>query len=79
MWYPLVMKRPIFVRPWTDAERQQLEVGLRSSNAFILRRCQTLVASARGEMAPQIAHHLGCDSQTVRNAIGAFNTLVSPV
>jgi transposase len=67
------MKRPIFVRPLTDAERQHLEAGLRSSNAFILRRCQILLASARGEMAPQIAHHLGCDPQTVRNAIWAFN------
>jgi transposase len=67
------MKRPLFVRPLTDAERQQLEAGLRSSNAFILRRCQILLASARGEMAPQIARHLGCNDQTVRNAIGAFN------
>jgi DNA-binding NarL/FixJ family response regulator len=46
---------------------------LRSSHAFVLRRCQILLASARGELAPQIAHHLGCDSQTVRNAIWAFN------
>jgi transposase len=67
------MKRPIFVRPITDAERQQLEAGLRSSHAFVLRRCQVLLASARGELAPQIAHHLGCHSQTVRNAIWAFN------
>lgn len=67
------MKRPIFVRPLTDAERQQLEAGLRSSNAFVLRRCQILLASARGEIAPQIAHHIGCDAQTVRNAIKAFN------
>src|SRR5919106_6555700 len=27
----------------------------------------------RGELAPQIAHHLGCDAQTVRNAIWAFH------
>jgi transposase len=67
------MKRPIFVRPLTDAERQQLEAGLRSSNAFTMRRCQILLASARGELAPQIAHHLGCDAQTVRNAIKTFN------
>lgn len=72
---------PIFVRPLSDAERQQLEAGLRSSDAFVpsassgqaLRRCQVLLASARGERAPQIAHHLGCDQQTVRNAIKAFN------
>jgi transposase len=67
------MKPPIFVRPLADAERQQLEAGLRSSKALVLRRCQILLASARGERAPQIAHHLGCDQQTVRNAIKAFN------
>jgi transposase len=63
----------MFVRPVTDAERQHLEAGLRSSDAFVLRRCQILLASARGEIAPKIAHHLGCDEQTVRNAIKAFN------
>ena len=67
------MKPPIFVRPLTDAERRHLEAGLPSPNAFVLRRCQILLASARGERAPQIAHHLGCDQQTVRNAIKAFN------
>jgi transposase len=66
------MPRPIFVRPLADAERQQLEAGLRSSSAFVLRRCQILLASARGERAPQIAQALGCDDQTVRNAIQAF-------
>jgi transposase len=58
-----------------DAEGQQLEAGLRSSDAFVLRRCQILLASARGEIAPQIAHHVGCDAQTVRNAIWAFNRI----
>jgi transposase len=67
------MMPPIFVRLLTDAEGQRLEAGLRSSDAFILRRCQILLASTRGEHAPQIAHHLGCDEQTVRNAIKAFN------
>lgn len=67
------MMPPIFVRPLSDAERQHLEAGLRSPDAFVLRRCQIILASARGERAPQIAQHLGCDSQTVRNAIGAFN------
>jgi len=68
------MKKPVCVRPLTDAERAQLAAGLRSSDAFILRRSQILLASARGEPAPHIARHLGCDSQTVRNAIAAFNT-----
>ena len=67
------MKRPIFVRPLTDAEREQLEAGLRSTEAFVLRRCQILLASCEGEWAPQIARQLGCNDQTVRNAIRAFN------
>jgi transposase len=68
------MQQPLFVRPLTDAERQQLEAGLRSSQAFVLRRCQIVLASARGERVPQIARSLGCDEQTVRNAIHTFNT-----
>ena len=68
------MRPPIFVRPLTDAERQQIEAGLRSSDAFVLRRSQILLASARGERALAIARQLGCDDQTVREAIQAFNT-----
>ncbi len=67
------MRTPIFVRPLADTERDALTAGLRSPDAFTLRRCQILLASARGERAPQIAAHLGCDDQTVRNAIHAFN------
>src|SRR5437764_8839522 len=67
------MRPPIFVRPLTDAEREHVEAGLRSSEAFTLRRCQIVLASARGERAPAIAGHLGCDDQTVREAIQAFN------
>ena len=57
----------------TDTERAQVEAGLRSSDAFVLRRCQIVLASARQERAPAIARHLGCDDQTVREAIQAFN------
>jgi transposase len=64
---------PIFVRPLTDAEHATLIAGLRSADAFTIRRCQILLASARGETAPQIAVHQGWASQTVRNAIRAFN------
>ena len=67
------MKRPIFVRPFSDAERESLEAGLRSPDAFTLRRCQILLASNRGKNAYQIAHELGCNPQTARNAIHAFN------
>ncbi len=67
------MKRPIFVRPLSDAERKALEAGLRSPDAFTLRRCQILLTSADGHNAYQIARNLGCNPQTVRNAIHKFN------
>ena len=67
------MRNPIFIRPLTEDERQHIQKGLRSSDAFVLRRCQILTASARGERAPVIARQLGCDDQTVRNVIHGFN------
>jgi transposase len=67
------MKRPIFVRPLSDAERKTLEAGLRSPDAFTLRRCQILLANADGHNAYQIARNLGSNPQTVRNAIHKFN------
>ena len=67
------MKPPIFVRTLTDEERQQLQTGLRSSDAFILRRCQILLASARGQYATTIEQNVGCDDDTVRKVIKAFN------
>lgn len=68
------MRAPIFTRPLTEDEQRQIQAGLRSSDAFVLRRCQILLASARGERAPAIARQLGCDDQTVRNVIKDFNT-----
>ncbi|MCA1838329.1 MAG: helix-turn-helix domain-containing protein [Actinobacteria bacterium] len=67
------MKPPIFVRTLSKDERERLEAGLRSKDAFVLRRSQMLLASSRGEHAPQIARNLGCGQQTVRDAIHDFN------
>jgi transposase len=67
------MKPPIFVRSFSQEEREALEAGLRSKDAFVLRRSQILLASSRGQSPPKIAVSLGCGSQTVRNAIHAFN------
>jgi transposase len=67
------MRPPIYVRPLTEAEREQVEAGLRSPDAFTLRRCQILLASARGEPPAQIARQVGCGDQTVRKALHAFN------
>ncbi|HTK10592.1 MAG TPA: helix-turn-helix domain-containing protein [Ktedonobacteraceae bacterium] len=68
------MRSPIFVRPFSDEEQHQIQAGLHSKEAFVLLRCQILMASARGERAMSIAEHLGCDDQTVRNVIHHFNT-----
>jgi transposase len=67
------MQAPMFVRPPTEEEQQALAAGLRSAEAFALRRCQIVLASARGERVPAIARALGCAEQTVRNAIRAFD------
>jgi transposase len=65
--------KPIFVRAIDDKERESLEAGLRSKEAFTLRRCQILLASARGERAPDIAKAVGCDADTVRMVIHVFD------
>lgn len=66
------MKEPIFVRSLTENERATVRAGLRSGDAFRLRRCQILLASAEGRTPRQIAKHLGCCDQTVRNVISDF-------
>jgi transposase len=70
----LVMQAPLFVRPPSESEQQALAAGLRSANAFTLRRCQIVLASARGARVPIIARSLGCGEQAVRDAIHAFDT-----
>jgi transposase len=66
------MRPPIFVRPLTETERERLAAGLRSQDLYVVRRCQILLASARGEWVPRIAELLGCNDQTVRNVLREF-------
>jgi len=66
------MRPPIFVRPLTDRERERLEAGLHGRDLYEVRRCQILLASARGEWVPRIAEMLGCNDQTVRNVLREF-------
>ena len=65
-------RKPIFVRTITEEERKQLEAGLRSSEAFVMRRSQILLASSRGEHAIAIGRELGCSGENVRRVIRAF-------
>src|SRR5437870_8004982 len=67
------MRQPIFASLFTEEEQKRIETGSRSSDAFVLRCSQLLLASVRGERVPSIASALSCDEQTVRNAIHAFN------
>lgn len=68
------MREPIFIRSLTSDERATLRAGLRSTNAFTLRRSQILLASADGKTPRQIARQLGCVDQTARNVIRAFES-----
>src|SRR5260221_1456801 len=62
----------MYIRALSPAEQAGIEAGLRSSNAFTLRRSQILLASCREQRPKEIARNLGCATQTVRNAIHAF-------
>jgi transposase len=66
------MKPVLFVRELSDTERRTLQAGLRSREAFTLRRAQILLASAQGQRPALIASRLGCAVGTVRNTIHAF-------
>jgi transposase len=66
------MKPPLFVRELTDSERQELQAGLRSREAFTLRRAQILLASADGQRPARIALQVGCALGTVHNTLHAF-------
>jgi transposase len=67
------MRPPIFVRELTADERTQVEAGLRSADAFVLRRSQIVLGSSRGERAPALAKTLGCSDEMVRGVIIGFN------
>lgn len=68
------MTPSLFVRELTPAESAALRAGLRSGEAFTLRRAQVLLASAAGRKPADIAAALGCAPQTVRDAIRAFRS-----
>lgn len=65
-------KARMFVRPLTAEERQTLEAGRKSADAFAVRRSQVLLASAGGLGPAEVGRLIGCTAQAVRNAIRAF-------
>ena len=66
------MTPPMYVGPLADTQRQRLESGLRSRDAFELRRCQILLASTPGERPSQIAAPVGGTAPTGRNVLRAY-------
>jgi transposase len=67
------MKPTLFVRTPTPVEREALTRGLKSADAFTLRRCQILLASAGGKGPAEIGRVVGVTAQAVRDAIRAFH------
>jgi transposase len=67
------MQAPLFLRRLTDEERTEIEAGRRSPQGFTVRRSQMLLLSAQGESTRTIARLVGCNDQTVRNAIHDFH------
>lgn len=65
--------RKLYVRELKEEEQQALKKGLRSEEAFTVRRSQILLSSAEGQAARLIAEQLRCSDQCVREAIHAFH------
>ena len=61
----------VFVRGVTAEEHQQLERGLRSTEALRVRRCQIVLASEYGAGVPRSARQVGCREQPVRQVVHA--------
>src|SRR6266540_4408253 len=67
------MRPPSPRRELRAEERAALEAGLRSPDAFVLRRCQIVLANARGDSVAAITRAVGCSDQTVLNVLHAFD------
>ncbi len=68
------MRLPLFVRTISDEEQRELEKGLRSSSAFMVRRSQIVHMSSQERLtARAISQRLKSSDQCVREAIRAFD------
>src|SRR2546428_13643840 len=62
----------VFVRFLPPEERQPMAIGLRSSDACLVRRCPSVLASAYGAGVPRRARQVGCSDHPVRKGGPAF-------
>jgi len=67
------MSAKIYVRAFTEEDREEIETGLGNKDSFVLRRSQVLFFSAEGLSIDEIAQRVGYHRETVRLLIKAFN------
>ena len=67
------MSAKIYVRAFTEEEREEIETCLCSKDSFVLRRSQILFFSSEGLSIDKIAQRVGYHRETVRLLIKAFN------
>jgi transposase len=67
--------KALYARQPTQAEREQLEAGLKSNIALTVRRCQMILLSADEQLkVDEIGRRVGRSGQTVRDVLNTFNT-----
>ena len=62
------MQLPMYVRKLTKKEKLAMQAGLRSKDAFVIRRSQIVLASVRSEKAIDLANRLGCNDLSLEFA-----------
>jgi transposase len=66
--------KPLYARDLTDAERERLQSGLRSSSGHTIRRSQIILMSVEEQRkVAYIARRIGRSGQQVRRVLHAFN------
>jgi transposase len=63
----------LYVRPLTDAERQQVEAFSRSSDAVTYRHARVILLSAQGKRVSQLVREVGLTDRRIRDLLHAFN------
>src|SRR5210317_599074 len=66
------MSAKLYVRSFTNEEREKITAGLKSSDSFILRRSQILLFSSEGFSLGEIAEKTGYSHESVRLIIKRF-------
>ena len=66
------MSAKIYVRAFSEEEREAIETGLRHKDSFVLRRSQILSFSSDGLSIDEIAQRVGYYRETVHLLIKGF-------